>query len=55
MKIYCVEINDYDLHDDIAYYKDKKKAIAHMKRLQSKNSDYLWKEHLEVREKELIE
>ena len=54
MKIYMVIINDYDMCGDEGFYMSKEKAKARLQELK-KNPTYLWKKHLEIRVKEVIE
>jgi len=53
-KVYQVVIVDYDLYGNYGLYESKKDAKKRMKELKD-DPDFLWKEYLQIDEKELVE
>lgn len=47
MKVYCVEIADYDLSGDYGYYKKLSDAKARMEELKN-DPKFLWEKYLRI-------
>ena len=52
MRIYIVEIADYDLYGDYGYYDSLERAKTRVEELK-KDPKFLWKKYLRISEKEL--